>query len=194
MRESERGECMTEIRWHGRGGQGAFTASKLLGAAAAESGQRVLSFPSFGPERRGAPIQAFTKIGGNDSSGTPEPVVDRSAVHRADYIVFLDETLFRITEKQDLKDGGLLFVNSREPEKYSRDEQIISIDADGISERLTGQPVSNTVMLAVLCRKTGLAGKDALKRSLHCFLSGGAADKNESIIDEIFASEGEAHD
>ncbi len=78
---------MLEIVWHGRGGQGAFTAAKLLGAAAAgHDGLHALAFPSFGPERRGAPMRAFTKI---DSV----PVADRSVPTRADIVVYLDETL-----------------------------------------------------------------------------------------------------
>ena len=80
---------MTEILWHGRGGQGAFTAARLLGAAyvAESDGFYALAFPSFGPERRGAPIRAFTKL--SDS-----PVGDRSQVVRADYSIYLDDTLF----------------------------------------------------------------------------------------------------
>ena len=78
---------MLEFIWHARGGQGAFTAARCLGAAAALSaGAYALAFPTFGPERRGAPMRAFTKI---DTA----PIGDRSAVHRAAFVIYLDETL-----------------------------------------------------------------------------------------------------
>ena len=78
---------MREVIWHGRGGQGAFTAARLLGAAASlAEGRFVLAFPSFGPERRGAPIRAFTKM--DDA-----PIGDRSASAQADFVVYLDDTL-----------------------------------------------------------------------------------------------------
>ena len=78
---------MLEFIWHARGGQGAFTAARCLGAAAALSaGAYALAFPTFGPERRGAPMRAFTKI---DTA----PIGDRSAVAKADYVIYLDDTL-----------------------------------------------------------------------------------------------------
>ena len=77
---------MTEILWHGRGGQGAFSAARILGSAYVLSGGWALAFPSFGPERRGAPMRAFTKL---DSV----PIVSRSEITSADYIVYLDKTL-----------------------------------------------------------------------------------------------------
>ena len=78
---------MIEILWHGRGGQGAFTAARLLGAACSMAeGRHALAFPSFGPERRGAPMRAFTKL-------DDRAIGDRSAIVRADYVVYLDETL-----------------------------------------------------------------------------------------------------
>ena len=79
---------MKEILWLGRGGQGAFTAAKLFGAAytAGNDAHYALSFPSFGPERRGAPVRAFTKL-------DEKPVLDRSQTEQADFIVVLDDTL-----------------------------------------------------------------------------------------------------
>ena len=78
---------MIEVLWHGRGGQGAFTAARLLGAASSfADGSYALAFPSFGPERRGAPMRAFTKM-------SREPIGDRSAVNRANYVIYLDDTL-----------------------------------------------------------------------------------------------------
>ena len=92
---------MTEIIWYGRGGQGAFTAAKLLGAAYALKGDSYysLAFPSFGPERRGAPVKAFTKL-------DAKPILDRSETEKADYIVILDETLYSDLLKNLLKPNG----------------------------------------------------------------------------------------
>ena len=98
---------MTEILWHGRGGQGAFTAAKLLGAAYSLSeGKSALAFPSFGPERRGAPILAFTKL---DS----KQIGDRSQIKKADYVIFLDDTLFSSSAFNEIKEGGKILINTK---------------------------------------------------------------------------------
>lgn len=173
---------MIEIRWHGRGGQGAFTASKLLGAAAVAQEKYALSFPSFGPERRGAPIQAFTKI-------DDKPITDRSVISHGDYIVFLDETLYDASVKKSLKEGGKIFLNTKEPSKYA-DAQVVAVDADAISERIIGRPVSNTAMLAVLIAHTSVVSAESVKSVLASFLPGKIVEKNKAVIDEILAREG----
>ena len=101
---------MKEIIWLGRGGQGAFTAAKLLGAAytIGDDDKYALAFPSFGPERRGAPVRAFTKL-------DARPVVDRSQTEKADYIVILDDTLYAPQLKELLKESGQVIVNSKMP-------------------------------------------------------------------------------
>ena len=97
---------MLEFIWHARGGQGAFTAARCLGAAAALSaGAYALAFPTFGPERRGAPMRAFTKI---DTA----PIGDRSAVHRAAFVIYLDETLVEDGWEDELAPGGLMLLNT----------------------------------------------------------------------------------
>ena len=135
---------MTEILWLGRGGQGAFTAAKLLGAAyTIDSDDRYgLAFPSFGPERRGAPVRAFTKL-------DTKPVVDRSQTEKADYIVILDDTLYSTSLRGLLRDSGHIIVNSK-----NTIEGTLTFDAEGIASehRL---PTVNTVMLGLL---VGLSG------------------------------------
>lgn len=89
-----------EILWHGLGGQGAFTAARLLGAACSfADGRYALAFPSFGPERRGAPMRAFTKL-------DRKPVGDRSVVSQADFVIYLDNTLFGEGWEAELKKGA----------------------------------------------------------------------------------------
>lgn len=133
---------MIEVLWHGRGGQGAFTAARLLGAAAMEAGLFSLAFPSFGPERRGAPMRAFTKM-------STEPIGDRSASAQADFVVYLDETLLGCGWEAELKPGGRVLVNSA---RRFDDPRIMAIDADGVSAAVLGRPIPNTAFLGALAR------------------------------------------
>lgn len=126
-----------EILWHGHGGQGAFTAARLLGAACSfADGRYALAFPSFGPERRGAPMRAFTKL-------DRKPVGDRSAVSQADIVIYLDNTLFGEGWEAELKEGGKVLVNTQET---FDDPRVVSIDADGISAAILGRVIPNTVL------------------------------------------------
>lgn len=126
-----------KILWHGRGGQGAFTAARLLGAACSfADGRYALAFPSFGPERRGAPMRAFTKL-------DRKPVGDRSAVSQADIVIYLDNTLFGEGWEAELKEGGKVLVNTQET---FDDPRVVSIDADGISAAILGRVIPNTVL------------------------------------------------
>lgn len=133
---------MTEILWHGRGGQGAFTAARLLGAAYALKSENnyALSFPSFGPERRGAPIRAFTKL-------DEKPIGNRSEIKKADISVFLDDTLFSESAFEELKDGGVILLNTKKPVS---DKRVLAFDANEIAERILKLPVANTVMLGAI--------------------------------------------
>lgn len=171
---------MIEIRWHGRGGQGAFTASKILGAAAVSEGRYALSFPSFGPERRGAPIQAFTKIG-------EEQITDRTVIQKSDYIIFLDETLFTERVILDLKPKGKILINTKSPEQYQIDS-IVAFDADTITEKVLGRPVSNIAMLAVLSECSKVVSLSEIKEALSSYLPKKIALKNEQVVDLVAES------
>ena len=154
---------MIEILWHGRGGQGAFTAAKLLGAAYSHKSSNcfALAFPSFGPERRGAPIRAFTKL---DS----KPIKNRSEVTLADYIIFLDDTLFSQKDFNDLKPNGRIIINSK---NTFDDKRIISIDGNQIASDILKLPICNTVMLgAIVAIFAGITVEDitfAIKKYMH---------------------------
>ena len=122
-------------------GQGAFTAARLLGAAASSAeGAFALAFPSFGPSDGGAPMRAFTKM-------DRAPIGDRSAVRKADYVVYLDETLLGPLWTEELKPTGLVLVNSA---KDFEDARVLSIDANGISADILGRPIPNTVFLGAI--------------------------------------------
>ena len=120
---------MTEIRWHGRGGLGAFTAARLLGSAVSlHEGKYALAFPSFGPERRGAPVFAFTRIDG-------KPITDRSEVTECDCAVVLDDTLFGDPVKSGLKPGATVVINTTRPKEEFQISgvQVVTVDAIGLA-------------------------------------------------------------
>ncbi|WP_303824551.1 2-oxoacid:acceptor oxidoreductase family protein [Ruminococcus flavefaciens] len=131
--------ALKEIIWLGRGGQGAFTAAKLLGAAYTidSDDKYALAFPSFGPERRGAPVRAFTKL-------DTRPVVDRSQTEKADYIVILDDTLYSPQLLELLKADGKIIVNSK-----NDISGVCTFDAEKIASEFR-LPTVNTVMLGLL--------------------------------------------
>ncbi|MDD3306271.1 MAG: 2-oxoacid:acceptor oxidoreductase family protein [Acetobacterium sp.] len=170
---------MIEIRWHGRGGQGAFTAAKILGAASLIDNKFSLAFPSFGPERRGAPIQAFNKI-------DTKVIIDRSEIKSCDYIIFLDDSLFSSDYLKDLKDDGLALINTATPEKFSDFSQIQSIDANQIALKIIKKPISNTAMLGALASISDDVSLSSLQQASDLYLSTALAAKNKLILKESF--------
>jgi pyruvate ferredoxin oxidoreductase gamma subunit len=167
---------MIEILWHGRGGQGAFTAARLLGAAASLSeGKFSIAFPSFGPERRGAPMRAFTKI-------DTKSIGNRSAIAKADYVVYLDSTLFADGWEDEIKDGGLVLVNST---KHFDDPRVLSIDASGISREILGREIPNTVFLAAISVLSDALSPDDAKEAIRQYMAPKLHDKNCAIVDEV---------
>ena len=142
---------MMEIRWHGRGGQGAKTAALLLGEAAIAAGKYVQAFPEYGPERMGAPVAAFDRIASKE-------ITIHSPVLKPDVVLILDETL---TESVNLTFGlseetGVLIVNT----PYSKEEvqarvkwngkKLITIDASKIAQKNIGKAIPNTPMIGAL--------------------------------------------
>lgn len=163
---------MTEILWLGRGGQGAFTSAKLAGAAYSSKGDGffALAFPSFGPERRGAPVRAFTKL---DS----RPVLDRSETEKADYTVILDETLFNENIKNSLKTGGRIIINSGKI--YG--DNIISVNAARIA-RECSLPVVNTVMLGALGKISGKISPEDIIFAIRNYMPERLREKNIKAV------------
>ena len=143
-------ENMVEIRWHGRGGQGAKTACLLLADAAFSSGKYVQGFPEYGPERMGAPITAYNRI--SDS-----PCTIHSNIHFPDYVVVVDESLLSSVEvTQGLSPDGAVVVNtSKAPEEIRPllrgwEGRVCTIDARRISQACLGRYFPNTPMLAAI--------------------------------------------
>lgn len=163
---------MIEFLWLGRGGQGAFTAAKLLGAAYALKGDMhySLAFPAFGPERRGAPVRAFTKI---DS----RPVRDRSEIDKADYIVILDETLYSNDLQIKLKPSGKILVNSRS----ISGEKIVPFDGESFAKQLH-LPTVNTVMLGAASAISDVISAEELIGAVDGYMPEKIRDKNKQAI------------
>ncbi len=174
---------MTEILWHGRGGQGAFTAARLAGCAYAMKSEDcyALAFPSFGPERRGAPIRAFTKLG---NSG----IGDRSEIEKADFSIFLDDTLYTESAFSELKEGGIIILNTKHD--ISR-PGLYCIDADAIAVETLGIHITNTVMLGVLAAV--MSGRDSevitmgdIEKAVRLCLPAKIQDKNTAAAARAF--------
>lgn len=145
---------MVEIRWHGRGGQGAKTACLLLADAAFAAGKYVQGFPEYGPERMGAPITAYNRI-------SDEACTIHSNIHRPDYVVVVDESLLHTVDvTAGLNPEGAIVINSPKPAKELRpllkgyEGRVFTIDARRISEEFLGGYFPNTPMLSAIVQVT----------------------------------------
>lgn len=157
---------MLEIRFHGRGGQGAVTSAELLAGAVISEGKYAQSFPSFGPERRGAPVVAFSRV-------DDKPIRARFAVYEPDVAVVLDSSLLEISSPdKGLKEDGYLIVNSsRSPEelkeKYGYEGiRVATVDATKIATENLGRPITNTTMLGAMVKVTGLIKPESMEKPL----------------------------
>jgi len=156
------------VRFHGRGGQGVVTAAQILAAAAHETGAFGLASPWFGPERRGAPVLAFARIG-------PRPPRDRSQIQDPDLVVVLEENLLEVLDVgAGMSPDGRLVVNSaRDPTslRMARETDAATVDATSIALEHTHQPAVNTAVLGAVVRATGLVPFEALQAAIRHVLS-----------------------
>ncbi len=155
---------MRELRIHGRGGQGAVVASKILAEALFREGMWVQSFPAFGVERRGAPVTAFLRVAST-------PILLRCEIIEPDDLIVLDPTLIEAVDvTTGLKRGGSVLINSpQSPESYQEltDRFVVAtVDAGPIASRLgigsKTQPIVNTAMVGAFAAQSGLVGLDAV--------------------------------
>lgn len=149
-----------EIRWHGRGGQGAKTACLLLADVCFSSGKEVQGFPEYGPERMGAPITAYNRI-------SDEPNIVHSNIYYPDYVVVVDETLLdSVDVTAGLSEDGAILVNTmRSPSEIRRQlggykGSVCTVDAATISLESIGRNIPNTPMLAAIVKISGVIDKD----------------------------------
>ena len=152
---------LIEIRWHGRGGQGAKTASLLLADAAFNTGKYIQGFPEYGPERMGAPITAYNRISNN-------PITVHSNIYEPDYVVVVDDTLLESVPVTDgLKETGAIVINTTKSPEYIKEVlkgyngDIYTIDARKISVDALGRYFPNTPMLAAIVKVSRIMSDEA---------------------------------
>ena len=147
---------MLEIRWHGRGGQGAKTAAILFADAALSSGKYIQAFSEYGPERTGAPVAAYDRL-------ADEPITLHCGVTSPQVVVILDPTLIgKVDVTKGLPENGSIIVNTKLPPKEMRarlklsGRKVYTVDASGISKETLGRAMPNTPMLGAVARVTGI--------------------------------------
>ncbi|WKZ20473.1 MAG: 2-oxoacid:acceptor oxidoreductase family protein [Candidatus Jettenia sp. CY-1] len=162
---------MLRLRFHGRGGQGAKIASRILGTAAFFEGYCAQDFPLYGAERRGAPISAFTRI-------SKEPILERGIIAEPDSVFVLDETLLddpHAHPLSGLKEHGIVFVNTARSavelkDTYKISVQVITLDITKISLKMLGRPILSALAGGIAARIVNL-GEDSLQKSIEKELS-----------------------
>lgn len=176
---------LLEVRFHGRGGQGVVTASRLLAEAALLEGKFVQGFPLFGPEREGAPVKAFTRI-------SSSPIRTRSQIYTPDIVVVLDPTLVRVENVVDgLKDGGWLIVNTAKRPEAVKSEvgakvKVATVNATRIALEIFGAPRVNAPILGSLVRAVQLVKLDSLMKAARSAFSGRTAESNIRAIERAY--------
>jgi pyruvate ferredoxin oxidoreductase gamma subunit len=176
-----------EVRWHGRGGQGAWTASELLGRAAIAEGKHIQSFPEFGPERMGAPVTAFTRI-------STEPIQIHCAVYNPDIVAVLDPTLIKTVRVAEglSEEGGNIIVNSKEEPAEMRKMlntdkgKVWTVPASDISMRILGMSITNTAMLGALARVSGIVSLETIEKMINARFRPDVAAKNFAVVKEAY--------
>ncbi|WP_440946374.1 pyruvate ferredoxin oxidoreductase subunit gamma [Methanosarcina sp. T3] len=174
---------MKEIRIHGRGGQGSVTAAEMLSVAAFEDGKFSQAFPAFGVERRGAPVQAFTRLSDN-------PIRLRSQIYTPDYVIVQDATLLEtVNVASGIKDDGVIIINTKEkPEDLKLDTKakVMTVDATKVAMDIIGLPIVNTVLLGAFAGATGEINVESIKKAVKDRFSGKVAEKNAQAIQKAY--------
>ena len=182
-------EKMIEIRWHGRGGQGAKTASLLLADAAFNTGKYIQGFPEYGPERMGAPITAYNRI-------SAKPITIHSNIYEPDYVVVVDDTLLTSVPVTDglKKEGAIVINTTKTPEELKEllkgyEGNIYTIDARKVSIEALGKYFPNTPMLAAIVKVTGIMTDEELLEDMKKSFKHKFAKKPEVIDGNMKALE-----
>jgi 2-oxoacid:acceptor oxidoreductase gamma subunit (pyruvate/2-ketoisovalerate family) len=175
-----------EVRWHGRGGQGAWTASELLARAAVFEDKFIQSFPEFGPERMGAPVTAFTRI-------STEPIRIHCSVYNPDVVAVLDPTLLKaVPVTEGLDEDGVIVINSKDNSAEIRKllnsdkGKVWSVPATDIAIKILGMPITNTAMLGAVARVTGIINLKSVEKIVNERFRRDIAEKNFAVIKEAY--------
>lgn len=156
---------LLEVRWHGRGGLGAVTSAELVARAAISQGKYAQSFPSFGPERRGAPVVAFLRV-------SSDPIRIRTSIYQPDIVVVLEPGLLQAVDvTSGLKDDGKIIINSRKSPAELKSEfgykwPVAAVDATKIAKETIGLPITNTAMIGALLKVAEVMEMDSLAAQL----------------------------
>ena len=170
-----------EVRFHGRGGQGAWTASLLLAQAGLKEEKNIQSFPAFGPERAGAPITAFTRI-------SDETIQLHSSIYEPDVVVVLDPTLLGPAVAQGIQSHTKLIVNTKDSAEKVRDilgigdTETWTVDATEMAMKVLGRPITNTVMLGAVVRATKVVELDSLIEVVTARFGGKIGELNAQVV------------
>ncbi len=187
MESSSNLKKILEVRWHGRGGQGAWTASELLARAAISEGKYIQSFPEFGPERMGAPVTAFTRI-------SNEPISLHCAVYNPDVVAVLDPTLLKAVKVSEglSEEGGNIIVNTKDEPAEIRKQlgsskgKLWTVPASGISLKILGMSITNTAMLGAVARVTGIVSMDTIEKMVKGRFRPDVAEKNFAVVKQAY--------
>ncbi len=142
---------MIEIRFHGRGGQGAVTSAEVLATSAINSGKFAQAFPSFGPERRGTPVIAFSRI-------SDEKIYLRTKIYEPNIVIVLDPSIMKIIDvTAGIREGGIVVANTtKSPEElksdFNKDITVATINATKIALEVLGRPITNIIMLGAFLK------------------------------------------
>ncbi len=180
-------KTMVEFRWHGRGGQGAWTASELLARTALDEGKYIQSFPEFGPERMGAPVTAFTRI-------STEPIRLHCAIYEPDVVIVLDNTLLKsvpVTSGLNRNEDSLIINSPEEPSVLKKTlgvtkAKVWTVPATEIALRILGAPITNTALLGVVAKATEIVTLEGIEKTLKGRFRPDLAEKNFAVINEAY--------
>ena len=175
---------LIEIRWHGRGGQGAVTSAELIAQAAIAEGKYAQAFPSFGPERRGAPVMSFNRI------DVGSPIRNRAGVTTPDIVVVLDPSLLNIGNvTSGLKTGGAIILNTSKNANQFKDLTdkfvVATVDATRIAREVLGMAIVNTTMLGAIVRTASFIRLGSLDEPLKARF-GKLAEKNLAAMKRAY--------
>lgn len=176
---------MIEVRFHGRGGQGAVTSAEIIALTAIAEGKFAQSMPSFGPERRGAPVLAYLRV-------SDEPIRIRAEITNPDIVVVLDDSLISTVDvSAGLKERGLLVINSTKHEDEIRKAtgfggKLAIVDALKIALETLGLPITNTTMIGALVKASNIVPLDEVAKEIESKFNPKLAEKNISAMKKAF--------
>lgn len=176
---------MIEIRWHGRGGQGAKTIALLFGEAALDTGMFIQAFPEYGPERTGAPVSAYNRL-------SQKPIRIHSGIENPDIVIVLDPTLIgKVDVTAGIKEDGKIIINTTKTPIDIKKElgiknkiKVYTLDAYDISLKTLGKPIPNTPMLGALIKATGILNFENMLVSVEDKLKIKMGRKGEEIVEK----------